>query len=313
MAQSSQTITGRVNTVAIGATQSDGGTRARQIVVGGAADIPFAEGAKPNVAFALEVLDREPEDWPEALANALGDAVRDPVEWAAKAEEWGADMVCLRLESTHPDGGDASPEEAAETVNRVLQASGLPLIIVGSGESAKDAEIMPAVCEAAAGERCLIGCALDTNYRTFAAVAQANGHALIAETPIDLNLAKQLNILIGDTGFPTTDIVIHHLTSGLGYGLEYTYSIMERTRLAALQGDVFLSQPMINFMGADTWRCKEVTTPTEEAPEWGDLRRRAVIWEASSAIAYICAGADVVVMRHPEAIARVKAEIRDEE
>jgi len=309
LAQSSQEIAGKVNTVAIGATESEGGTRTRQVVIGGAVDIPFAERTKPNVALALEISDHEPEDWPEALTAALGDVVRDPAEWAAQAEEWGADLVCLHLEAAHPDAENISPDEAARTVCRVLEAMSLPLIIVGCGESAKDAEIMPALCEAAAGERCLIGCAVDTNYRTFSAVAQANGHALIAETPIDLNLAKQLNILIGDTGFPTTDIVIHHLTSALGYGLEYTYSIMERTRLAALQGDVFLSQPMVNFLGTETWRCKEVTTPIEEAPEWGDEHRRAEVWEASSAIAYICAGADLVVMRHPQALARVKAEL----
>ena len=193
-----------------------------------------------------------------------------------------------------------------QITRQVASETRLPLAVVGCDQPEKDSLVMPAVCEALAGERCLIGCAVHDNYRTFAAGATAADHSLLAESPIDLNLAKQLNILLAEAGFDTSRIVIHHLTSALGYGLEYTYSIMERTRLAALAGDRYLSQPMTVFVGRESWRVKECATPAEEAPGWGRRDRRGTAWETMSAVAYICAGADLVVLSHPESLARVR-------
>ncbi len=299
----------RVKIVPIGATRGHGGTRSHAVRVGGAASLPIAShppsGLRP--ALALELWDVVPEDFPTPLKEAFGDGVEHPASWARCCESFGPDLICLRLIGTHPEMGGRLPHEAAETARDVAQTTRLPLVVVGCDQPQKDADVMPAVCEALEGERCLIGCAVHENYRTFAAAAGASGHCLVAESPIDLNLAKQLNILLDEAGFDIGRIVIHHLTSALGYGFEYTYSIMERSRLAALAGDEFLSQPTVVFVGKESWRVKECTSPTEEVPGWGRLDRRGTAWEATAAVAYLCAGADIVVLSHPKSLAEVRS------
>jgi acetyl-CoA decarbonylase/synthase complex subunit delta len=298
-----------VKTVAIGALRAHGGTRSQVIRVGGGASLPIASeppsGLRP--ALALELWDVVPEDFPTPLKEAFDGSVEDPASWAQRCESCGPDLICLRLVGTHSEMGDRPPHEAAETAREVAQTTRLPLLVVGCDQPQKDADVMTAVCEALEGERCLIGCAVHENYRTFAAAAAASGHSLIAESPIDLNLAKQLNILLGEAGFDTGRIVIHHLTSALGYGFEYTYSIMERSRLAALSGDEFLSQPTLVFVGKESWRVKECTSPAEEVLGWGRLDRRGTAWEVTSAVAYLCAGADIVVLSHPKSLAAVRS------
>ncbi|MGD8237187.1 MAG: acetyl-CoA decarbonylase/synthase complex subunit delta [Armatimonadota bacterium] len=291
------------STVTIGATPADGGTREHAVVVGGVRELAFGDGqGRPEVAIALEVWDVEPTDWPECLREAIGVPLDDPCRWAdAVAHKAAPDLLCLRLAGLDVDLGGKSPEEAAGFVESFLPAVGAPLLIVGDGDMERETAAMPAVAEAAQNEACLIGSAVDRNYRTLAAAAGAFGHSLIAETPIDINLAKQLNILIRDTGFPPDRIVMHHLTSGLGYGLEYTYSIMERSRLAAIQEDAMLAMPMISFVGHENWRTKEAGAPTADMPEWGEQKTRATLWEAASAVAYALAGASIIVFRSPEA------------
>jgi len=245
----------KVSEVTIGATDKEGGTRSSVIKVGGATTLPFLhfEGVIPNPpAIAMEVWDMEPPDWPAVLKKPFGDVLGDPVEWAKKCvNEYRANFLCLRLASTSPDTKNSSPEEATRTVKRVLGAVSVPLMIIGCNQAEKDTEIIPPVSEAAKGENCLVGIAVQANYKTITAACQSGGHSIIAESPIDINLAKQLNILISDMGFPLERIVMHPATGALGYGLEYTYSIMERSRLAALQGDRMMSMPMVNFVGQE--------------------------------------------------------------
>jgi acetyl-CoA decarbonylase/synthase complex subunit delta len=297
-----------VGTVLIGASADEGGTRGRSVALGGAAGLPLASptatGNRPSLA--LEIVDTVSDEFPAPLGEVYGESLADPGAWARVCEGYAPDLLCLRLRGTHPDLGDRGPEEAAETARQVASGSQLPLVVVGCDQPEKDSLVMPAVCETLAGERCLVGCAVHENFRTFAASATAADHSLIAESPIDLNLAKQLNILLTETGFDTGRIVIHHLTSALGYGLEYTYSIMERTRLAALAGDAYLSQPMAVFVGRESWKVKECTASAKQAPGWGRRDRRGAAWETMSAVAYICAGADLVVLSHPESLARVR-------
>jgi acetyl-CoA decarbonylase/synthase complex subunit delta len=297
-----------VRIVTLGAGRAQGGTRSRPVSIGGATDVPLTarppSGLRP--ALALEVWDVVPEEFPVPLGAAFDHSVGSLPAWVRACERYAPDLLCLRLHGTHPDSSDKDPGQAADEARQVAGETGLPIMVVGCDHPEKDALVLPVVCEALEGERCLIGCAVHENYRTLAAAAIAADHSLVAETPIDLNLAKQLNILLDEAGFGRERVVIHHLTSPLGYGLEYTYSIMERSRLAALSGDEYLSQPMVVFVGNESWRVKEATAPSDEAPGWGRPDRRGVSWETTAAVAYLCAGADLIVFSHPESLLRVR-------
>ncbi|MBU2567569.1 MAG: acetyl-CoA decarbonylase/synthase complex subunit delta [Elusimicrobia bacterium] len=295
----------------LGATSADGGTRSKVVKVGGETTLPFLyfEGAMPNPpAVALEVWDKTPDDWP-LLKEEFKEFCEDPVSWAKKSEEWGADMLCLKLLSCHPDDKNNSAQYAAELTKKVISSVGLPLIVIGCGHPEKDQEILPAVAEASKGEKILIGMATKDNYKTIAAAALSSGHSVLAETPLDINLAKQLNILISDMGLPLERLVMHHTTGGLGYGFEYCYSIMERCRLAGLQGDKIMATPILNMIAQETWKTKEAKTPQEEIPGWGDIHKRAVAWEITCANGYLHAGSDIIVLAHPESIKIVQSHI----
>ncbi|MFA5157030.1 MAG: CO dehydrogenase/acetyl-CoA synthase subunit delta [Candidatus Omnitrophota bacterium] len=301
---------GEVFTVTIGATKQEGGSRSRQVKVGGQKALPylFAEGAIPNKpVIAYEVWDILPNDWPEALACAYGKVLKDPFAWAEKCvREYKAELLCVKLQGTHPESGNKGPAEAADFIKKLLKKITVPLVITGCGDDAKDNQVLPACCEAAKGERCLIGSAVQDNYKTLAAAVLADGHSIIAESPIDINIAKQLNILISDMGLPLERIVINPTIGALGYGLEYAYSIMERSRLAALAGDKTVASPFICFVGQESWRAKEAKLPVAEMPAWGPEMERGVTWEAVTAAALVQAGADILVMRHPVAIEKIK-------
>ncbi|MHC4251299.1 MAG: CO dehydrogenase/acetyl-CoA synthase subunit delta [Planctomycetota bacterium] len=300
---------GGINTVTIGATSADGGTRGKSVTIGGQKGIPFMsfEGEVPHpAAIAIDVLDKAPGDWPAPLAEAYSDVWGDPAAWAKKAKDLGADLVNLRLASTHPDEGDSGPDEAVATVKAVLEAVDLPVIIWGSDVPEKDQKVMPKVAEAAQGENCLLGSATEAEYRTLAAAAQAYGHKLVALAPIDINKQKQVNILVSDMGYPVENIVMYPTTAGLGYGMEYVYSILERGRLAALSGDKLMAQPVILDVGYEAWRAKEAKAGDEFADAWGPAAERGPAWETLTATNLLQGGADLLVMRHPKAIEAVR-------
>jgi len=302
-----------VAAVRIGATPAEGGTRAREVVLGGETTLPFLhfEGATPNKpVVAMEVLDIAPREWPEVLLKPFADVVDDPAAWAQKCvKEFGAEMICLKLEGIHPDSGDKGPDEAAKAVKAVLEAVDVPLVIWGCDVDEKDNVVLPVCSQAAAGERCLLGTAKEDNYRTLVASCMADGHALIAESPLDINIAKQVNILVSEAGLPLDRVVMYPTTGGLGYGIEYAYSIQERGRLAALSGDKMMSPPVVCQIGQEAWRAKEAKATTEEAPQWGDAEKRGPMWEAMTAVTLLQAGADLLIMRHPDAVALVRKAI----
>jgi len=296
-----------VNSVTLG-----GGKRA-EVTVGGATTLPFLhfEGQTPQRPLvAMEVLDRKPQEWAPPLEEALGKVASDPAAWAkAAVQEFGADLVCLRLASAHPDNENTSADDAVAVVKAVLGAVTVPLIIWGCGHADKDNEMMPRVSEAAAGENCLLGSAEQDNYKTITAASLADGHKLITEAPLDINIQKQVNILVSVMGLDLSRIVMFQATGGLGYGMEYAYSIMERTRLAALGGDRMLSMPMLAVVGSEAWKGKEAKTPEADAPHWGDAVRRGVLWEAATATSFLHGGVDILVMWHPQAAALVRKTI----
>jgi len=305
--------TNQINTLTIGATKEAGGTRSSQVVTGGENTLPylFKEGQIPNKpAIAMEILDVEPSDWPAVLKEPFKDVLSDPVQWAKKCvEEYKAELLCLRLQGIHPDFGDVSADRAAQTVRSILEAVGVPLIVLGCDDAEKDNQVLPKCCEAAKGENCLFGDATEDNYKTLTASCLADGHNIIGESPIDINIAKQVNILITDMGFDINKIAMNPTIGALGYGLEYAYSIMERARLAALMGDKMLSMPFICFVGQEAWRAKEAKGPQAEHPEWGPEAERGPVWEATTAISVLLSGANILTMRHPKAVEIVRQSI----
>ena len=297
---------GSVRTVTIGATAAEGGTRTRTVTIGGQTTMPYLQYEAPTPhkpVIAIEIKSRKPDDWSLLLAEVWGESMNDPAQWAKKAEEAGADLIVLAL--TLED----KPDDAVRAVKSVLGATGLPLVVWGPGQAEKDNELLVAVSEATQGEQLLLGICEDKNYRTIVATAMANGHLVQARTPMDVNLSKQLNILVSDMGMPKDRIIMDPTTGALGYGIEYGYSVMERLRLAALQGDAMTQSPMMVTPGFEAWKTKE-SKVGEGVPEgWGDWKARAINWETLTAIALIESGADVVVLRHPESVRRVREAI----
>jgi acetyl-CoA decarbonylase/synthase complex subunit delta len=274
------------------------------------------EGETPNAPLvALEIQDVAPADWPEVVRKPIESVSADPVQWAKHCQDTlGAKAIALRLVGTHPDQENRSAADAVQTVKDILAAVSVPLIIMGSNHAEKDSEVLVAVAEAAKGANCVIGKAQEANYKTIAAAAMANDHKLIAMSELDINLSKQLNILITQMGFEKDRLVTDPMSSALGYGLEYTYSVMERIRLAALtQNDAIMQPPMMADVGMYVWKIKETMAPESDLPEWGSLEERGIAWEAASATAFLLAGAELIVMRHPEAVAAVNKFIAEME
>ncbi len=302
--------TGGVNEIVIGATKDKGGTRTKTITIGGSKSVPFMDfegnpGARPVIA--MDVYDTPPEDWPETLSKPFADVINDPAKWAKKCvEQYGADMICLKLDGIHPDKGNKSVEDAVKTVKSVLAAVGVPLIIWGCEHDEKDNEVMPKVSQAAKGENCLMGAVSQDNYKTLTATCLADGHCLITMAPVDINIGKQINILVSEMDFPLNRIVMFQSTGALGYGLEYTYSIQERERLAALTGDKMMAMPVICDVGHEAWRSKEAKSDDSDAPQWGAREERGPMWEAITASGLLQSGVDIIRMQHPKAVAAIK-------
>lgn len=288
-------------------------TIGQNLKVGGESTLPYLqfEGEIPNKpAVILEVQDVNPSaDWPENLVKAWGDVMNDPVAWAKKAEEFGADAVALTLMSAHPDRKNASGADVAATAKAVAEAINVPLVILGCGVEEKDMEILPAVAEALSGKNCLIGCLTPDNYKPIVAACIGGGHSVIASSPLDINLAKQLNILLTEMNLPAERIVIDPSVTALGYGIEYSYSIMERARTGALTGDKMLAMPIISIIGPEVWKAKEANAADVEG--WGDLATRSILWEVMTAASFLQAGSNMFVMRHPESLKVFKAHVEE--
>jgi acetyl-CoA decarbonylase/synthase complex subunit delta len=290
--------------------QIDAGTDTK-IVLGGENVLPFCafDGSIPNKPIvAYEIQDVPPTDWPETVKKVYEGVSGDPVTWAKHCQDkLNAKAIALRLVGTHPDRENRSPEDAAKTVKDVLAAIKIPLIILGSNHIEKDAAVLVAAAEAAKDKNCFLGKAQEENYKTIVAACMANNLKLVAMSQLDINLSKQLNILITQMGFDKERLIIDPMCSALGYGLDYTYSVMERIKLAALtQNDVTMQTPMVGDVGMNVWKAKETAASEEDLPIGGTLEPRAIAWEAVTAAALMIAGSGLLVMRHPEAIKTVE-------
>ncbi|MCP8308760.1 MAG: CO dehydrogenase/acetyl-CoA synthase subunit delta [archaeon] len=297
---------GGIAEVQIGATRSDGGSRRKVIKIGGEKTMPFYsfEALNPNKpAFAMDVFDM-PIVLAKSVTQHFEDVMHDPADWAKKCvEDFGADIVSLNLISTDPFIKDTSTKDAAKTVERVLQAVDVPLIIGGSGNKAKDPLVLEAAAEVASGERCILNSAnVDNDYKRIVRAAKQYGHIVVAFTPMDINNQKKLNRLLLDEGLPKEQIIMDPTTAALGYGLDHTLSLMERIKLAGLLGDPNLQMPIL-APTSNSWGAREAWMKSEE---WGPREYRGPLWETVTAITAIMAGGDLLMLSHPATVRVMK-------
>lgn len=283
------------------------------VKLGGEDSYPFHvfEGKMPNPPkIAMEVWDYDPSDeWPGAAVEPFKDVISSPEAWAKRCvEEHGADIIVLQLKSTDPNGMNRSADEAAEVAKKVADSIDVPLVLWGTANNQKDEEVLKKISEACEGKNVALGPVEEGNHKGVGASALGYGHTIVSSSPIDVNLAKQLNILLGNLGVLGNKILIDPTTGGLGYGMEYSYSVMERISMAALtQEDDKLQIPMINNIGNEIWKSKEAGLGIDEAPTLGDPEKRAILMEGVAAVCYLMAGSDVAILRHPESVRMVRS------
>jgi len=287
-----ETYTGKVAEVVIG--KGD-----KALKIGGENVLPlhFFEGKVQNrQRLALEIFDLEPKAWTEWERRPYQGVLSDPVAWAKKCLELGANLVCLRLVSTDPAGDNAPADKAALLVKQVASSIDAPLIVYGSGDETRDIDVLTRVAEVCSGENLLLGPLVKENYEPIAKAALDNGHCVIAQTPLDINLEKELNVKLLKT-VPRERIVIDPLSSALGYGMEYSFTIMERTKhIGVMFGDSTMQMPIIADLGSEAGKTKQA----KENEKQGRLS------ESVTALSLLLAGANILVLRQPESLKLIK-------
>ena len=272
----------------------------KSLKIGGENTLPFHffdEGSHPNPPrFVLEVLDMEPQDWPKHTVEPYQDVISNPVGWAKKCQDFAVDAVSLFLMSTDPAVKDSPADRAAALAKEVAEAIDVPLIVYGSGDEHKDAEVLSQVAKACDGMNLLMGPVLKENYEVVGKAILEHGHTAIAQSPLDINLLKELNVKLGKF-FPPDRIVIDPLSSALGYGMEYSFSLMERVKqIGIMTKDNMTMMPIMANVGAECWKTKQAKENKEQG----------LLWEGITALALLMAGANIVVLRHPETLRLVR-------
>ncbi len=299
-----QPFSGKINAVTLG-------TGDKAIVIGGQNVLPFYtfDAAIENAPkIGIEISDAA-NTWDSVGLKEFYAGCTTMADFAKKAETMeGADFLCLNFESADPNGADRSVADCVADAKAVAEAVSMPIVVMGCKHLEKDAELFTAIAEALAGKNVLFMSAKNENYKTVgAAVALANNQKVGAETADDINLAKQLNIMLKGLNVPAEAIVMNIGTAAVGYGYEYVASTLDRVRLAALaQSDADLQMPIIAPVSTDTWSVKESSASEEDEPAWGSREERAIGMEVSTAAANLTGGADAVIMRHPVAVATIK-------
>lgn len=304
--------TSAINVVTLGAAADQGGTRKKTVTVGGATTLPFMnfEGEIPNPPVIAGYVSDVVPDWPDKIKDQIGKEIASPAEWAQKnVQEFGVDLISLKMLGADPSGEDRAPADCAKVVSDIIKAVDVPLIIWGCGDDEKDSHVLPECSQAAKGENCLIGSAKESNYMTVVAICKADKHLIISEAPVDINIGKQVNILLQDAGYNLGNVVMFQTTAALGYGYDYVYTIMERARIAGLKGDNLMAAPQIADIAGETYRVKEAIADEDILPGWGGLEKRGPLWEAACAEGYLQAGADILIMTTPIAINSVRKTI----
>ena len=301
-----ETYPGKIVEVKLGATKGEGGTRGRSIIIGGETSPAFYTFERPVLhppVITLDVFDME-VPLSKAVKMHVKDVIGDPAAWAKLAvEKFGADMVTVHLISIDPLLKDAKPKDAVKTVEEIVQAVDVPLVIGGCGDPVKDADVFAEITETFAGERFLISSLTqDMDVERCAKFVKKNGHVALSFTPMDLNLARELNRRLYDY-LGNEDIVMDLTTAALGYGLDYAFTNMERARIAGLMGDVELAHPMSSGT-TNAWAAREAWL--KMAPQWEPRELRGPLWEVTTALTLLLAGVDLFMMMHPAAVKTLK-------
>jgi acetyl-CoA decarbonylase/synthase complex subunit delta len=287
-----ETYSGRVQELVIGKGN-------KEIKIGGETILPFHffEGRMENMPrIAMEINDVKPETWPEWITEPFKDVMSDPVAWANKCLGFGAEIIFMRLTGTDPAGKNTSADEAAAAVKKVVDSVAAPVIVYGCGDEAKDVDVLSRVAQVCAGEKLLLGPLVKENFGPISKAAMDNGHSIVAQTPLDINLEKELNVKLLKT-VPPDRIVIDPLSSALGYGMEYSFTIIERTKhIGIMFGDNTMQMPIIADLGAECWKTRQAK----------DSKKQGVLWESVTAVSLVLAGANVLVLRHPDSCKLMK-------
>ncbi len=274
------------------------GAASKAVRLGGEKTLPFhsfegTEGAP--VRFALEVFDQAPEGWPEHLQACYAGVMSDPLAWANKCvTSYGADLICLNLASI--DSDDYNAKEIAQKVNLLAKGISVPLVVIGVGDKDRDTEVLSEIARTCQGSNLLLGPLVKENYEEIAKAALEGSHNIIAQSPLDINLCKEMNVKLMKF-FPKERIVIDPLSAAIGYGIDYSFSIMERVKqVAVIHNDEMMKMPMVANIGKDCWKTKEAR----------EDKTQGILWEALTAFTLVLAGANLVIMRHPESMKLVK-------
>ena len=299
-----QPYRGRINAVTLG-------TGDKAIVIGGQNVLPFYtfDAEMPNAPkIGIEISDMASE-WTAPALKEFYAGCATMADYAKKAEAMeGADFLCLHFESADPNGANRSVEDCVADAKAVAEAVSMPIVIMGCKNIEKDGELFSKIAEALQGKNILVLSARSEDYKTVgASVALAYGQKVGAETADDINLAKQLNIMLKGLTVKPESIVMNIGTAAVGYGFEYVASTLDRIRLAALdQSDADLQMPIMSPVSPDAWSVKEATASEEDEPAWGNQEERGIAMEISTAAANLTGGADAVIMRHPAAVATIR-------
>jgi len=293
------------------------GTGEKAIKLGGENILPFYtfDGNAGNTQkVGMEISDIYPEEWSDALKDIYKDVCNDPVAWAKFVEEkYAPDFICLKLDSADPNGLNKSVEESAQAAKAVVEAIKTPLVVAGTGNHEKDSKLFEKVAQELDGHNVLLLAAVEDNYKTIAAAgAMAYNHKVAAESSVDINLAKQINILVNQLGVPNEKIVDNIGSAAAGYGYEYVVSTLDRIRLAALgQNDKTLQVPIITPVSFDTWKVKESVELEADSPLWGSQEERGIAMEIATATGVLASGSNAVILRHPKSVETIKTFINE--
>ena len=295
---------GKINAVTLG-------TGDKAVVIGGQNVMPFYTFDAPienAPKIGVEISDLA-DSWTAPALKEFYAGCTTMVDYAKKAETMpGVDFLCLHFESADPNGANRSVAECVADAKAVADAVSMPIVVMGCKNMEKDGELFSKIAEALQGKNILVMSAKNEDYKTVgASVVLAYGQKVGAETADDINLAKQLNIMLKGLSIAPENIVMNVGTAAVGYGFAYVASTLHRVRMAALaQSDADLQMPIVSPVSPDAWSVKESTASEEDEPAWGNQEERGIEMEISTAAANLVGGADAVIMRHPAAIATIK-------
>ncbi len=266
-------------------------------------DAPIENAPKVGIEITDFGMDNEPDCVKKYYEGC--ESIADIAKKAASFE--GVDFLCFRMEGGDPNGANKSTEELIGALKEVAAAVDLPIVAAGCKNAEKDAELRSKAAEALDGRNAMLLAAKEENYKTVGAAAGLAYKQIVgAESAVDINLAKQLNVLIGQLGVNSKSIVMNVGTAAAGYGFEYVVSTMDRIKAAALsQNDANLQMPIVTPVASETWSVKEAMASEADVPEWGDQEARGIDMEVETAMAVIASGSNAVILKHPTSIATI--------